>query len=47
MKAYTKQQRFAVEISVLAAISELADKQEITLSQLINTALKQYIERQD
>ena len=43
---HKKQQRLYCELSVLAAVSKLAEDKGMTLSDLINTALKEYLERQ-
>ena len=40
------QQRFAIELQLLHKIGKLADDKEITLSELINDAIREYLKTQ-
>ena len=41
-----RQQRFSIELELLAPLSKLADDQEISISILINDAIRNYLKDQ-
>ena len=40
-----RQQRFSIELELLFQISRMADDQEVSISDLINDAIRQYLNK--